>query len=137
MPVYVEKVLHQFQHPTITTPENQPYKHVVPNYSEQVQCEYIKEEKTIISKQGIKELIQIVGDLLFYAHMAESNLMVAISDLASEQSKVKEDTNQEARRLMDYRDTYPNGVIQYHPSKMGLAVHIDTFYLLTPNHADA
>jgi hypothetical protein len=77
MPGYVEAALLKFQHSAPTKPENQPYKHNVPQYGAKIQ--YVEEaDKTPrLNKEGVTRLQQVVGTMLFYARAVDPTMLVA------------------------------------------------------------
>ena len=58
--------------------------------------------------------------------------LVAISKLASEQTKATAETLKAAQRCLDYLATFPNRTITYEKSDMVLYVHSDGTYLVEP-----
>ena len=59
----------------------------------------------------------------------DNKLLVALSAIASHQSKAKIHTEQLVHTLLDYVATYPNDGIVYRASDMVLCVHADASYL--------
>ena len=85
-----------------------------------------------LDKEGIKETMQIVGSLLFYARMVDPTIMMALSDLASAQTKATQETKKATSKLLDYCATHPNATIRYSASDMALKIHSDASYLSAP-----
>ena len=67
--------------------------------------------------------------LLYYARAVDSTLLVALSALASVQSKATKHTVELVTWLLDYVATNPNAILTYKKSNMILAVHSDASYL--------
>ena len=63
MPGYVAEALERFQHPHPNRVQDQPHKHVAPNYGQKVQYEHV-DESELLDKDG-KTYIQ--GTFLYYA----------------------------------------------------------------------
>ena len=70
-----------------------------------------------------------MGTLLYYARIADPTLLVALSTLATQQTKATTDTMGKLKQLMDYCHTYQNATIRYNRSDMILKVHSDAAYL--------
>jgi hypothetical protein len=132
MPGYINKVLHKFQHRKPTRPVNQPHKHVEPTYGAKIQYAEEPDDSRKLNKEEITEIMQIVGSLLYYARTIDSTLLVALSDIASAQSKGTEETQKAARKLLDYCATHPEAKIRYKGSQMALHIHSDASYLSAP-----
>ena len=59
-------------------------------------------------------------------------MIVAVNELASEQSKPTAKTLKKCNMLLDYAHTYPNPKIRYHASDMCLHLDSDAAYLVQP-----
>jgi hypothetical protein len=132
MPGYINKVLHKFQHRKPTRPIFQPHKHAEPTYGAKIQYAEEPDENRKLNKDEITEIMQIVGSLLYYARTIDSTLLVALSDIVSDQSKGTEETQKAAHKLLDYCATHPEAKIRYKGSQMALHIHSDASYLSAP-----
>ena len=90
------------------------------------------DESRKLNKDEITEIMQIVGSLLYYARTIDSTLLMALSNIASAQSKGTEGTQKAARKLLDYCATHPEAKIRYKGSKMALHIHSNASYLSAP-----
>ena len=70
--------------------------------------------------------------MLFYGRAIDNTLLVALSTLASAQTKGTLATQEAARYLLDYCATHPDATIRFMASDMTLIVHSDASYLLEP-----
>jgi hypothetical protein len=131
MPGYIQKILHRFQH-TAVRREDQPYRNNAPQYGQKVQFTEPEDNSPPLDKQGIEKIMQIVGGLLFYARMVDPTIMMALSDLASAQSKATEETRKATEKLLDYCATHPDATIRFTASDMSLKIHSDASYLTAP-----
>ena len=57
-------------------------------------------------------------------------MIVAVNELASQQSEPTQETVKKCNMLMDYTHTYPNATIQYHASDMCVHIDSDAAYLV-------
>ena len=130
IPGYVEKLLHRWQH--IPKKEDQPFRHNVPQYGTKIQLTEEEDSSPPLSKEGIKKTMQIVGALLFYARTVDPTILIALSDLASAQTKAMQETKKATDKLLDYVGTHPNAAIRYKPSDMELNIHSDASYVSAP-----
>ena len=76
---------------------------------------------------------QIVGSVLFYGQALDLTNLVALSDIASDQSKATNKTKELSEHLLDYLATNPTANIRYYASDMRLNIHSDAFYLSVKN----
>ena len=89
-----------------------------------------KEDNTkLLDKNGIKEIQQIVGAILYYAWAIYCTIGVALRSIASERTKATAKTKQKARFLLDYLYTHPNAKIKFYAPDMVLNVHSEASYL--------
>ena len=76
--------------------------------------------------------------LLYYARAINNKLLVALSELGSQQATAMEATRMATTHLLDYVATYPNDGIIYRASGMVLAAHSNAAYLSVSNaHSQA
>ena len=59
-------------------------------------------------------------------------MLVALGDLASEQTQGTQETLDAITQLLNYAATHPNATIRYRKSDMVLHIHIDGSYLSYP-----
>jgi hypothetical protein len=138
MPGYIEKVRHKYHHDMPQQPEHQPHTCAMPQYGVKIHMTEDPDASPPLSPADIKELMGIVGSLLFFGRAIDnSTLLMALSDLASAQSKSTEATQLAAQKLLNYCATHPNPKIRYHASDMALKIHSDASYLSAPKAAVA
>ena len=70
MPGYVAEALERFQHPHPKRAQDQPHKHVAPNYGQKVQYEHV-DESELLDKDGKTYIQQVTGTFLYYARAAD------------------------------------------------------------------
>ena len=70
---------------------------------------------------------------LFYGRAEDGTIFVALSAIASQQSKQTTDTMAKTKQLLDYLVLQEEAILTYLASKMVLAVHSNTGYLNEPD----
>jgi hypothetical protein len=129
MPKYVATTLYKFNHPASKRPQFAPYKHNQPQYGVKVQLTDPIDISPPATELQRKCIQQVIGTFLYYAHAVDGTALVALSTLASQQSKATESTAATPDQLMDYFATYPNAILKYFVSNMVLKIHSDAGYL--------
>ena len=81
---------------------------------------------------SIRFIQQVTGTILFYARAIDPMMLVALSAIASEQSKPTEAMMEKTRQFLDYVVTHPDATLTYRASNMVLNMHSDTSYLIEP-----
>ena len=123
MPKYVIAALHRFTHQRPTRWQYAPYKAAPLQYGTKVQMTAAPDMSTPLPKQRITRLQQIIGTFLFYARAVDPTMLVALSTLASEQSRGTTQTDNAMNQFLDYCATNPHTKIRYSASDMILRVH--------------
>ncbi len=72
---------------------------------------------------------KIVGSILYYARAVDLTVLMALSTIASEQTKGTEKTLEKAYQLLDYLVSHPNAKVQFCASDMIMNIHSDASYL--------
>ena len=92
MPGYVEWLLLKFKHKTPDTPQHSPYCPPLKVYGAAAQ-DIIPDDRTKrFNARRIKLVKQVVGGALCYAHIVDDTLVTALVSIASEQTKVMQNT---------------------------------------------
>jgi hypothetical protein len=123
MPKYVTAAFHKFKHPASKRPQFAPYKHNQPQYGVKVQLTHPIDISPPATKLQRKRIQQVIGTFLYYACAVNGKAFVALSTLASQQSKATKSTVAATDQLMDYYATYPNA------SDMISKIHSNAGYL--------
>ena len=100
-PTYGAKIQYAIEH--VTSPELCP------------------KEKTIIQK--------VVGCILYYALEIDATMLVALSNIASEQANPTAVISRTVAWLLDYAASHPDAKIRYAQNNMKLWAHSDASYL--------
>ncbi len=59
-------------------------------------------------------------------------VLMALSSIASEQTKGTERTLEKAYQVLDYLATHPNAVVRFCASDMVMNIHLDVLYVSEP-----
>jgi hypothetical protein len=129
MPGYAKAILHCFQHPDPVRPHHSPHKHQTINYGAKVQFVEPDDVTNPLTAEQKVTLQQVVGCLLYYEHAIDPTMLVALSTLASAQTKGTQATTEAMVQLLNYCATHPDAEIQYHASDMILHFSRNASYL--------
>ena len=132
MPAYIQEVLHKFHHPAPSRPQDAPHAWNQPVYISAVQYANQPNDSPLLPSKYINLVQQIIGTLLYYTITVEPTMLVATSDIASQQSKATQTTRDATVWLLNYAASHPNSTIQYSASDMVLHLHSDASYLSEP-----
>jgi hypothetical protein len=129
MPGYIKAVLHKFQHPTPTRPENAPHTRNPPVYGAKTQ--YIEDQQDIplLPQKDVTQIQQLAGTLLYYARTVDPTLILRVNALESEQTQATTATADKVITLLNYCATHPEDKLRYHASNMILNIHSDASYI--------
>ena len=89
-------------------------------------------DSPLLDEAGKKRVQQIVGGFLYYAQAVDPTILMALSEISSQQSTPTENTMKRVNQFLDYMWTHPDAIIRYRASDMILNVHSDTSYLSAP-----
>jgi len=132
MPGYVEKLLARFEHKPPHRPQHSPHAAPPRKFGNNAQEPVEHDHLPIVPPDRIKHVQQIIGTILYYARAVDITTLVALSSIASEQTKATTDTETRVTQLLDYLYTHKDATIQYVASDMVLNVHSDASYLSEP-----
>ena len=80
----------------------------------------------ILPLHWTKLVQQVLGTLLYYAIAVDSNMLAAISSIATQQANSTIATLQAITQLLNYCATHPNAKVRFVASDMVLWVESDT-----------
>ncbi len=132
MPKYVMKQLTSYTHPA---PDRLQYCPSLPNpimYSKDTQAPTPTDDSPLLENAGKKCIKQVMGKFLYYAQAVDLTILMALSDIATQQAAPTENTNKQANKFLDYMWAHPNAKICYHAPDMVLNVHSGALYLSAP-----
>jgi hypothetical protein len=91
-----------------------------------------------LSDADIKHIQLIIGSILYYARTVDLTVLMALSTIASQQSKGTQHTMDKTKQLLNYLATHPDATVRFHASDMILNIHLDASYLSEANaHSQA
>ncbi len=113
-------------------PQHCPYPPNAIQYGKDNQTSTPSDESPLLDEAGKKCIQQIVSSFLYYAGVTDPTMVMALSDLSSQQSAPTENTMKQVNQFLDYVWTHPDAIIRYRASDMILNVHSDASYLSAP-----
>ncbi len=112
-----------------TKPQHCPYTPAPKHYGAETQAPLPIDISPKLSDEEIKEIQRIAGSILYYAQAVDITVLMALSSIASKQTRGTTNTMAKAKQLLDYLATHPDATIRFRASDMILNVHLDTSYL--------
>ena len=92
MPTYIKEALHKFQNSAPSRPQDDPHACNQPVYGTAVQYADQTDDSPLLPPKFINLVQNIIGTLLYYATAVGPTILVAIGDIASQQSKATQAT---------------------------------------------
>ena len=108
---YVTAALQRFHHQLKNTRQSYPHHHVPPTYGARVKFSEPEDDTLLLPEERIKFIQQVVGVLLYYTISIDITVIVALSDIGSEQARATSKTMDEVQQLLDYLASNPNANI--------------------------
>jgi hypothetical protein len=127
--VIVMKQLTCYAHPVPLKPQHCPFTPNPVTYGKDNQAPNPTNNSPLLDDTGKKRIQQIVGSFLYYAQAVDPTILMASSDIATQQSAPTKITKKPVEQFLDYMWTHPDAVIRYRASDMVLNVHSNTSYL--------
>lgn len=97
MPKYVAKILQRFKHKKPSRPQHSPYKAPPKKFGKEAQDPLPDDKSPMVDAKRIKRIQQIIGGVLYYARAVNSTVLMALSAIASEQTRATEKPSFELR----------------------------------------
>jgi hypothetical protein len=120
--------LQRFIHPTPERPEHAPHNYAAPTYGSRQQFATIDTSPAVDSKDT-KRIQEVLGTLLYYAHVVDCTMISAIGTIATQQANATTATIKAITKLLNYCATQPDAVVCYYSSDMILWIESDASYL--------
>jgi hypothetical protein len=108
-----------------TKPQHCPYTPAPKQYGAEAQAPLPIDISPKLSDEEIKEIQRIIGSILYYARAVDITVLMALSLIASKQTRGTTNTIAKAKQLLDYLATHPDATIQFRASEMILNIHSD------------
>ena len=131
MPGYIKKQLLKYEH-IMRRIQHCPYAPEPKRYGADAQSPLPQDISRKLNEKEIKQVQKIVGSILYYARAVDMTVLMALSTIASEQTKGTERTLEKAYQVLDYLATHPNAVVRFRASEMVMNIHSDASYLSEP-----
>jgi hypothetical protein len=128
MPGYITSMLNKFQHDTPRTPQHTPSKYITPVYGATMQF-VTQDNSPPLTAEQCTEIQKITGSVLYYSRAVDPTVLMALNDIATEQTAATEKTKTVAGQLLDYLATHPDAKICFQATNMILHIHSDASYL--------
>ena len=109
-----------------------PYSPEPKKYGANAQSPLPQDNSLKLTEKEIKQVQKIVGSILYYARAVDVTVLLALSSIASEQTKGTERTLEKAYQVLDYLALHPDAVVRFRASDMVLNIHSDASYLSEP-----
>jgi hypothetical protein len=133
MPGYIKKKLHEYGHVYPKRIQTCPYSPKPKSYGAKAQAPLPSNDSKPLDKKGLLKVQKIVVSILYYARAVDMTVLMALSSIASEQTKATEITHSRCLQLLDYLASNPDAKIRFHASEMIMNIHSDASYLSEPN----
>ncbi len=131
MPEYIKKQLLKYKH-IMRLVQHCPYLPGPKRYGADAQSPLPQNISQKLTDNKIKKVQKIVRSILYYARAVDMTVLMALSLIASEQTKGTERTLEKAYQVLDYLATHPNAVVRFCTSDMVMNIHSDALYLSKP-----
>ncbi len=112
MPGYIKKQLLKYNH-IMRRIQNCPYSPEPKRYGADAQSPLPHDDSRRLTDTKIKQVQKIVGSILYYTRAVDMTVLMALSTIASEQSKGTKRTLEKAYQVLDYLATNPNAVVRF------------------------
>ncbi len=129
MPGCIKKLLHKYKHKMPKKPQHCPYTPAPNQYGAKAQAPLPANISPKLSDDKIKEIQRVIRSILYYARAVDITILMALSSIASKQTRGTTNTMAKAKQLLDYLATHPDATIRFRVSDMVLNVHSDASYL--------
>jgi hypothetical protein len=113
MPNYIPKQLVKYKHEKPKRPQHCPYTPAPIKFVAKTQGPLPEDTSKQLDKDGQKYIQQVVGSLLYYARAIDITILLALNEIASQQTKPTEQTRQRVKQLLDYVATHPTAVVRF------------------------
>ena len=129
MAAYVMKQLLRYAHERPRRPQHCPYEPKPIRYGKSSDTLVHEDDGDPLGDEDKKFIQQVVGSFLYYARAVDMTILMALSEIASQQANPTERTMKRVKQFLDYMYTHPDAVIRYRSSDMILNLHSDASYL--------
>ena len=121
MPGYDKNQLLEYEH-IMQRVQHCPYATEPKKYDTKAQSPLPQDDTRKLTDKEIKQVQKIVGSILYYARAVDMTVLMALSSIASEQTKGTERTLEKAYQVLDYLASHPDAVVRFRASDMVLNI---------------
>ena len=89
-------------------------------------------EEPLLDKKKNTKVYQVVGKILFYARELDSNMLMGLNTIATQQDHAKARTGTFVTNILNFCATYTDAVLTFDASDTILHIHTDASFLLEP-----
>ena len=111
MPGYIKKKLHKYRHIFPKRIQTCPYSPKLKTYGAKAQSPLPLDDSKPLDKKGILKIQKIVDSILYYARAVDSTVLIGLSSIFPEQTKVTEKTHSRCHQLLDYLASNPDAKV--------------------------
>jgi hypothetical protein len=129
MPGYIKKKLQEYGHIMPRKIQGCPYAPEPKKFGTEAQASFPQDNTPKLDKKGIKQVQKIVGSILYYARAVDMTILMVLSTIAVNQTKVTKRTMERCTQLLDYLAYNADAKVRFHAPDMTLNIHSDTLYL--------
>ncbi len=129
MPGYIKKKLQEYKHLLLGRIQYCPYSPEPKKFGSDAQAPLLPDATPVLDTKRIKQIQQIVGSILYYAHVVDMTVLMALSSIAVEQIKASEKTMERCIQLLDYLASNSKAKVRFHASDMIMNIHLDALHL--------
>jgi hypothetical protein len=110
-----------------------PYSPEPKRYGADAQSPLPSDNTRKLTNSKIKQVQKIVESILYFARLVDMKVLMALSTIASEQTKGTKCTLEKAYQVLDYLATHPNAMVKFRASDMVMNIHLGASYLSKSN----
>ncbi len=99
---YIKKNLQEYNHIKSKQIQTCPYSLAPKQFETEVQAPLFPDTSPIYNEKGIQCIQQIVEKILYYARAIDMTILMALSAIATEQTKVTKTRMKKCTQLLDY-----------------------------------
>ena len=115
MPGYIQRCLARFAPHLASTPpakpQHAPHEWTKPDYGANTQMTPPSDTSTRLSSSATTVIQEVVGTILYYGRGIDSNILVALGSIGSQQSKPTAITRKAIDHLLSYVTTHPDATV--------------------------
>ncbi len=115
----------KYKHVTTSHPQHCPYSPEPKKNGSEAQTPLSIDTLRPFGDKEIKAVQKIVGSILYYAQAVDMTVLMALSTIASKQTKGTERTMEKALQVLDYLATHPDATIWFCVTDMVMNIHSD------------